>query len=220
MLPRQRDPQDGGNPCHIATIPFESAGALPSVPRRPPAPPSAAARTRSPPLARPIPADRPTIRTSSPRAPTMPEIAPAPTTPGTRYVSLAGIDFKPISDIAVYSSPFGLRAQLRDGEHVHGARRSSRTVPASPRWSSTRRIPTADSIVVRLVCHRSSVASTSAVFNVATLDTTSPTQSSVVRTAVRRGIARDDRSRRRRGGSGVLRASRSCRLTPRICSGE
>ena len=41
--------------------------------------------------------------------------------------------------------------------------------------------PDSDSIVVRLVCHRSSVAGTSAVFNVASLDTTSSTQSSVVR---------------------------------------
>ncbi len=52
----------------------------------------------------------------------VPEIAPAPTTPGTRYVSLAGSDFKPISDIAIVLVALGLRAQLRDGEHVHDAR--------------------------------------------------------------------------------------------------
>jgi hypothetical protein len=109
----------------------------------------------------------------------VPEIAPAPTTPGTRYVSIAGIDFKPTSDEAMHSS---LNFELSSGspttytapvELPHGARITEMVIYATR--------PDADSILVRLVCHRSSVASTSAVFSVTALDTGSLAPSPLVR---------------------------------------
>jgi hypothetical protein len=110
----------------------------------------------------------------------VPEIAPAPSTPGTRYVSLAGSDFKPISNSATYSSPTAFELSsatvstyTAPVELPHGARITEMVM------YTTR--PDTDNIVVRLVCHRSSVASTSAVFNVASLDSIAIPPSALVR---------------------------------------
>jgi hypothetical protein len=108
----------------------------------------------------------------------VPEIAPAPTTPGTRYVSLAGIDFKPTSYDPVdppvtppHSSPAGeLKSEGDLGFSAavalpHGARITEMVVYATR--------PDAGSTVVRLVCHRSSLATNSAIVVVAQVATNS-----------------------------------------------
>ena len=90
---------------------------------------------------------------------TIPEADPAPTTPGTRYISLAGIDFKPFAVVApTYDSDFGdLRTASGGGFTApvvlpHGARITEMVVYATR--------PDADNTIVRLVCHRSSLGDT------------------------------------------------------------
>ncbi len=101
----------------------------------------------------------------------VPEVAPAPTTPGSRYVSLAGNDFKPNSDAAMYTSPNGAlssSSSVAQGYSVpvalpHGARITELVAYAT-------RPDSGSTINVRLYCHR---ASTSALFVVAEADTNS-----------------------------------------------
>ncbi|MGH9133672.1 MAG: hypothetical protein ACRDZZ_07030 [Ilumatobacteraceae bacterium] len=106
------------------------------------------------------------------------EIAPAPTTPGTRYVSLAGIDFKPTVHVEGYDSDFGeLFTENTAGFTApvplpHGARITEMVAYATR--------PTSPSTVVRLVCHRSSVASASSFVVVAQLSTGSLAASPLV----------------------------------------
>jgi hypothetical protein len=110
----------------------------------------------------------------------IPEVNPAPTTPGTRYLSLAGIAFKPISNTTTYSSPDAF--ELSSGsistytapvQLPHGARITEMVIYVTH--------PDSDPFVVRLVCHRSSVASTGAVFNVASIDTNAVTPAAAAR---------------------------------------
>ena len=100
--------------------------------------------------------------------------APAPTTPGTRYVSLAGTgvqaDLQHRCVLAPPPGAFGSQLRNRQPTRLHGGCRAATWCP-DHRDGQLHHVPHSDSLVVRLVCHRSSVASTSAVFNVATLDT-------------------------------------------------
>ncbi len=91
----------------------------------------------------------------------MPEAAPAPTTPGTRYVSLAGIDFKPFESRRTRTTPVSATSSsaMASGFTApvvlpHGARITEMVVYATH--------PDADNTIVRLVCHRSSLGDTSA----------------------------------------------------------
>ena len=95
-------------------------------------------------------------------------------------MSLAGIDLKPTSNMATYSSPAAF--ELSSGsfstytapvELPHGARVTEMVIYVTH--------PDADGFVVRLVCHRSSVATTSAVFVVASIDTNTVAPSSAAR---------------------------------------
>lgn len=88
----------------------------------------------------------------------VPEVAPAPTTPGIRYLSLAGIDFKPFRVVADYNSVYGDLRTAGGGDFSvpvalpHGARITEMVVYATH--------PDADNTIVRLVCHRSSLGDT------------------------------------------------------------
>jgi hypothetical protein len=93
------------------------------------------------------------------------EIAPAPATPGIRYVSIAGIDLKPGSDGATYSSS--------DGEISSGSG-SFFTAPVHlpngaviTEYVTYAERPDADSTLSRLICHRSSLGNGAAFVTVA-----------------------------------------------------
>ena len=115
----------------------------------------------------------------SPRAPTIPEASPAATTPGTRYFSIAGIDFKPFESGFTYDSNFGdLHTAMGGGFTAsvvlpHGARVTELVVYATH--------PDADNTIVRLVCHRSSLGDTG-FLPVATVNTNALPPSPLVQT--------------------------------------
>jgi hypothetical protein len=111
-----------------------------------------------------------------------PEIAPAPTTTGTRYVSLAGVDFKPYlsdADTPVYSTSNGeLRTTAGGGFTApvalpHGARVTEMVVYATS--------PSTENALVRLVCHRTSLADTGAFVVVASVNTSAVPPAAPVR---------------------------------------
>ncbi|HWM21143.1 MAG TPA: twin-arginine translocation signal domain-containing protein [Ilumatobacteraceae bacterium] len=112
----------------------------------------------------------------------VPEVVPAPTTPGTRYVSVAGIDFKPFraADAAEYDSLIGELTTSSVGGFTapvslpHGARITEMVVYAVR--------PAAGSSIVRLVCHRSSLADANAFVIVASVNTSALAASPQVRT--------------------------------------
>ena len=93
-----------------------------------------------------------------PESTAIPEASPAATTPGTRYFSIAGIDFKPFESGFTYDSNFGdLHTAVGGGFTAsvvlpHGARVTELVVYATH--------PDADNTIVRLVCHRSSLGDT------------------------------------------------------------
>jgi hypothetical protein len=109
----------------------------------------------------------------------VPDVAPAPTAPGTRYVSLAGIDFKPFEPVTDYESGFGDLRTVSGGGFTgsvvlpHGARITELVVYATH--------PDADNTTVRLVCHRSSLGDTG-FLPVATVNTNSLPPSPLVQT--------------------------------------
>ncbi len=88
----------------------------------------------------------------------VPEAIPAPTTPGTRYVSIAGIDFKPFQPVPDYNSVVGDLRTVSGGGFTasvvlpHGARITEMVVYATH--------PDADNTLIRLVCQRSSLGDT------------------------------------------------------------
>jgi hypothetical protein len=111
----------------------------------------------------------------------VPEAAPAATTPGTRYVSVAGIDFKPFSTTIppTHNSVLGeLNTTNAAGltaavELPHGARITEMVVYATR--------PDDKTTLIRLVCHRSSLADSNAFVSVATVNTNAAAPSPLVR---------------------------------------
>jgi len=111
----------------------------------------------------------------------VPEAAPAPAAPGTRYVSLAGIDFKLFSTSVApaYNSVNGELNTATAGGFTapvvlpHGARITEMVVYATR--------PNVETTLVRLVCHRSSLGDANAFVSVASLNTSASAPSPLVR---------------------------------------